>query len=167
MQSNLIQYKIFPEQNAVVAWLCGDVAFEHMNHYLYTLSADPDFVIGMNSYCDLSYCSDMDGGLGVANDFADRLNNEKYVVAPSRSAILLPDSNAKVVRIIEGLVLMMSGSPIEHACFSIGHIERAFDFLGFDSLLRSNVVALSRDIAKKRGEKAASSELKAVAYSSN
>lgn len=122
----------------------------------------------MNSYYDLSFCTDMDGDLASASDFAQRLNDEKYVVAPSRTAILLPDNQPKVKRIIEGLVLMVSGSPIAHQSYTQSEVHLAFGFLNFSQGFRDTVLALARQAGDMNlDSQAVNQAQKAVDYSSN
>lgn len=134
-----VVYKLFPEENALVAWVRGSISFEQIYTLLNTIITDDDFIPGMNSYYDLSQCTDIDGDLEVLSAFTQMLNEPNEKIKRARTAFVLPAHNNKVVNMVQGMVLMISASIIDHYCFNHDDREGAFDFVSFRPSFRAQI----------------------------
>mgnify|MGYP000728278251 CR=1 FL=1 len=139
MSEAKIRYQIFKPDNAVVAWVNGSITFNDMLNYIKTLVQDPDFEYGMNSFYDLSKCTNIVGELTGLTGIAATLNDNETVSKPCRTAVVVPDENEKVFKLAQGLVLMTSRSLIEHKLFKYSSIEQAYEFLGFNQSLVARI----------------------------
>ncbi|WP_124748992.1 hypothetical protein [Alteromonas facilis] len=144
MLSPAIAYKISQPNNAMLVWALGAIGLEHGLRFLQAMLEDSDFSFGMNCYYDLTACTDIDGELSYATEISDLVNGETAPVLPARTAFILPEENEKVQRVIQGLVLMFSASPVEHACYSEEQREVAYSFIGFDTALRDETERLTK-----------------------
>lgn len=127
-----IQYHFFTEDSALVAWVTGKVTFKGMNDYSANLVKQTGYHHNMNSFYDLTNCNDIDGDLEHLSLFAAILNNHEAFPTPCKTAILLPQNNEKIHRIVRGLILMVSRSNIEHRYFAESERGQAYDFVDFN-----------------------------------
>lgn len=135
MSEAKIRYQIFKSDNAVIAWVVGPITFDDMLNYIKALVQDPDFEYGMNSFYDLSKCTNIVGQLTGLTGIAATLNDNETASKPCRTAVVVPDNNEKLFKLAQGLVLMTSKSLIEHRLFKQSSLEQAFEFLGFEQRL--------------------------------
>jgi len=83
----------------------------------------------MNSFYDLTLCSNIDGDLNKLSEFGDLINDDMAIKNKCKTAILIPDDNQIIFRLVQGMVLMSSKSNIEHAFFKKANRHLAYQFL--------------------------------------
>ena len=141
-----IVYKLFPDENALIAWVKGPVTFEQIYAFVNTILQDNDFIPGMNCFYDLTQCTDIDGDLDTLSAVTQMINEPHDSIKNARTAFVLPEHNNKVVNMVQGLVLMISASIIDHHCYNDDEREAAFDFVGFRLSFRAQIEDVSNDI---------------------
>ena len=107
----------------------GAVTFQNIVSNIYNLRADPNYSQGMNSFYDLTLCSNIDGDLNKLSEFGDLINDDMAIKNKCKTAILIPDDNQIIFRLVQGMVLMSSKSNIEHAFFKKANRHLAYQFL--------------------------------------
>jgi hypothetical protein len=90
-----ISYKIFTAENEVVAKVTGTLSFGAMTAYIGNLRLNSNYVQSMNSFYDLTNCTNILGELRLLSEFADILNNSVFDHIKSKTAIVIPDNNQK------------------------------------------------------------------------
>ncbi|WP_100658631.1 hypothetical protein [Alteromonas flava] len=146
MSAAKIYYRISKEHNALLVWVSGAISFAKAMEFLQTFLQDPNFAYGMDSFYDLSACTDIDGDLKHAAEISALVSGESMPLLPAKTAFLLPENNEKVSRVIHGMMLMFSASPIEHACFNQTQREQSFDYLNFDQGFRMDIDKFSQQV---------------------
>ena len=139
MSISPIDYRIYPEHQALIATVSGEISFTDMRQFLTTLALDQDYQPTFNSLYDLTKCTHIDGDLEALSRFAAILNDEDIVSSPSRTAVIIPEHNQQLEHMVRGLVLMTSGSRIEHRYFPESTRFVAYQFLHFHPALRQQL----------------------------
>lgn len=129
MNTSPITYRIFTNENLLLSKVQGAVTFQNIVSNIYNLRADPNYSQGMNSFYDLTLCSNIDGDLNKLSEFGDLINDDMAIKNKCKTAILIPDDNQIIFRLVQGMVLMSSKSNIEHAFFKKANRHLAYQFL--------------------------------------
>ena len=129
LNTSPITYRIFTNENLLLSKVQGAVTFQNIVSNIYNLRADPNYSQGMNSFYDLTLCSNIDGDLNKLSEFGDLINDDMAIKNKCKTAILIPDDNQIIFRLVQGMVLMSSKSNIEHAFFKKANRHLAYQFL--------------------------------------
>ena len=129
LNTSPITYRIFTNENLLLSKVQGAVTFQNIVSNIYNLRADPNYSQGMNSFYDLTLCSNIDGDLNKLSEFGDLINDDMAIKNKCKTAILIPDDNQIIFRLVQGMVLMSSKSNIEHAFFKKENRHLAYQFL--------------------------------------
>jgi hypothetical protein len=107
-----ITYRIFANENIVISKVRGMITFQDMIANIHNLRDDINYSQGMNAIYSLLHCTNINGELHSLSEFCDLLNDHIAVPNKCKTAVLIPDNNEKMYRIVQGLVLMTSESNI-------------------------------------------------------
>ncbi len=108
----------------------GSINFDDMVAHIDSVARNPDFSEGMNSFYDLSDCTNITGDVRELTQLAHVLNDSEFIQNPSKTAVVVPDDNRKICKLAQGLVLMVSKSKIDHRLFKLSEVESACAFVG-------------------------------------
>ena len=139
MSDGLIEYRVFPNSNTVAVKVIGDICFRQMVEFLVVLGRCKEFKVGMDSIYDLSACENISGDLRKLSRFSEAVSDEQHVNIACKTAFLLPQDNTRLLRLMEGIVLMMSESVIEHRLFSVSQRQDAYAFLNVSQLTKHDM----------------------------
>ena len=128
--SNPIAYSILKEEATIIARITGSLRFEHMVSYIKEIRQHPDYQQGLNGFYDLTNLEKIEGELSALSEFAEMLNDHQQVPYTCKTAIVVPDDDDKLHRLVQGLILMTSESKIEHSLFVASHTKLACKYLG-------------------------------------
>lgn len=129
-----ISFTIIPQHNLVLSRISGEITFCDMRNYLKSLASDAHFRAGLNSYYDLSDCTNIVGDLADLTALTQSLSHNSAIL-PAKTALLLPYGNEKLHQIIKGMVLMTSESPIEHRSFLASEKNLCCQYLGISRIM--------------------------------
>lgn len=132
MNFSSIEYQIIPAKNLIVAKVFGVLNHQEMTSYLQSLGKEADLAPGMNSLYDLTACTNIEGDLDPLTTFASMLNDQQLVREHAKTALVVPQHNTKVYKLVQALILMTSRSKIEHRIFSEDNRSAAYDFIQLD-----------------------------------
>lgn len=127
-----IHYELHIEQNIVVSQVRGAITFGDMLRHVNILAHDPAYNPSMKSYYDLTDCTNIEGNLADLSNFTQGLRNNEQDLPSSKTALILPDQNEKLINLVKGIVLMTSNSRIEHRYFCYSQRHHAYHFLDID-----------------------------------
>lgn len=126
----MISYYIDAAQSVVMSKVKGEIAFSDMLKHLHTLLQDPQFRPGMNSFYDLTQCTNILGELSDLSAFTKSLRVNNNDLPNSKTALLLPNGDEKLLSLVKGIVMMTSASKIEHRYFFDTQCHLAYQFVG-------------------------------------
>ena len=136
MQPVNIKYKVFPELNLVLAVAAGQVDFEDTLRLIYCLAEEPNFKIGMNLLYDVRHVTGVKGNPENFQKAADYVSDPDIVREYAKTAFLLDDNSTSVKAYVEGYILMVSASRVEHRAYLQRDLSKLLIFLGIDELPR-------------------------------
>lgn len=124
-----VSYDIHFKECIAVVKISGPVTFQDVIVALTELIKDGDFCEGMNILYCFSENADLDGTMCQIMQLADLLNSRKLFSASCRAAIIRPEGSIKLMKYVEGLILMLSNSAIEYQAFTKFQIKSACRFV--------------------------------------
>ncbi|TRY33718.1 hypothetical protein [Aliiglaciecola sp. M165] len=130
MKITVISYYIDTAQSVVMSKVKGEIAFSDMLKHLHTLLQDPQFRPGMNSFYDLTQCTNILGELSDLSAFTKSISDRNNDLPNSKTALLLPSGNGKLLNLVKGIVMMTSASNIEHRYYLDSQCHLAYQFVG-------------------------------------
>ena len=132
--ANAIEYKIYPYDNVFVAKALGDLDFEDISAHVAQLLADPDFHVGLNGLYDFTATNTLSGRLAVFERLAHDMSDEQVIDKSACTAILIPKENTRLTWMMEGYLLMTSGSKTDYKIFDPDDMEQALKHINLRHL---------------------------------
>ncbi len=112
-----VDYRIYPESGLYVAICLGDISFTDLHEHVDELMNDPDYYVGLNAVYDFTRVNSITGQVERFEQLAEEMSDEQIIDKTASTAILINRAQSSVRQMMQGYLLMTSGSNIDFRIF--------------------------------------------------
>ena len=112
-----LEYKIYIELNLFVAVCKGNISFADLHDHVSELMQDPHYYVGLNAIYDFTQVQSIAGEVERFEQLAEEMSDEQIIDKTASTAILINRAQSSVRQMMQGYLLMTSGSNIDFRIF--------------------------------------------------
>lgn len=112
-----VNHVIYPKYNLFISKASEEITFDDLHAHVLDLMSDEYFSAGINGLYDFSKVTKLSGDLEKWRVLAEGMSSEEVIIEKAKTAIVLPANNPSLHSIMEGYLIMTSGSLIDYKLF--------------------------------------------------
>lgn len=125
-----VNHEIYPNYNVFTSKASGEITFDDLHTHVLDLMSDEYFKTGINGLYDFSKLTKLSGDLEKWRVLAEGMSSDEVIVEKAKTSIVLPANNPSLHSIMEGYLIMTSGSLIDYKLFEPSQWQDAMVHVG-------------------------------------